>query len=71
MAPQPLVPSEKYDVIHYLREQMLRPHNPSQYVPVSESLLASLPRGDTRGPAPAADAPWAAMDYGPIPDGNV
>jgi hypothetical protein len=48
MVPQTwMVPSQKYDVIHYIRERYLRPHNPSQYVEVDRNYLASLPVGDT------------------------
>ena len=33
MAPQTwMVPRQKYDVIHYIRETFLKPHNPAQYV---------------------------------------
>jgi putative heme-binding domain-containing protein len=60
-----MVPSQKYDVIHYIRETYLKPHNPSQYVEINEALLARLPEGDTRGPAPSTIQPWNAMDYGP------
>lgn len=66
MAPQTwMVPSQKYDVIHYIRETYLRPHNPSQLVPVDGGYLARLPKGDTRGPQPSKIEPWSAMDYGP------
>jgi putative heme-binding domain-containing protein len=66
MAPQTwMVPSQKYDVIHYIRETYLRPHNPSQFRPLDEDYLARLPRGDTRGPEPSTIEPWSAMDYGP------
>lgn len=66
MVPQTwMVPSQKYDVIHYIRETYLRPHNPSQFVPVDEAYLARLPKGDTRGPEPSQIEPWSAMDYGP------
>ncbi len=66
MAPQPwMVPSQKYDVIHYLRETYLKPHNPSQYMPVDDAYLARLPVGNTRGPEPSKIEPWSAMDYGP------
>jgi putative heme-binding domain-containing protein len=66
MAPQPgLVPRQKYDVIHYIREAFLKGANPSQYVRVDRDYLARLPKGTTFGPEPAADEPWAAMDYGP------
>lgn len=60
-----LVPRQKYEVIHYLREHFLRPHNPSQLTPITESYLASLPKGDTLGPEPVNTRPWSAMDYGP------
>jgi glucose/arabinose dehydrogenase/cytochrome c5 len=65
MPPQPaLVPQEKYDVIHYLREAFLAPHNPEQLFAVSEPYLASLPKGRSRGPAPVRHEPWKEMDYG-------
>lgn len=59
-----MVPSQKYDVIHYLRETYLRPHNPSQLVSVDSAYLAALPKGDTRGPEPSKIEAWSAMDYG-------
>ncbi len=60
-----MVPSQKYDVIHYIRETYLKPHNPSQFVEVDAAYVAKLPTGDTRGPAPSTIQPWNAMDYGP------
>ena len=66
MAPQRwMVPREKYDVIHYIREAYLKTHNPTQYAKIDAADLAGLPKGDTRGPAPSAVEPWVAMDYGP------
>ncbi len=66
MAPQTwMVPRQKYDVIHYIRERYLRELNPSQYVPLTDDYLASLPAGDTQGPEPSRIEPWSAMDYGP------
>lgn len=66
MAPQTwMVPSQKYDVIHYVRETYLKPHNPTQFVAVNQALLSRLPKGDTRGPEPSKIVPWSAMDYGP------
>lgn len=59
-----MVPSQKYDVLHYLRETYLRSHNPSQLAPVDPNFLASLPKGDTRGPEPSKIEAWSAMDYG-------
>ncbi|MBA4064410.1 MAG: heme-binding protein [Isosphaera sp.] len=68
MAPQTwMVPRQKYDVIHYLREAYLRPHNPTQYTNADDAYLAKLPSGKRGefGPAPASVDPWMAMDYGP------
>lgn len=65
MAPQTwMVPQQKYDVIHYIREAYLRRDNPSQFVEISETYLNSLPKGDTRGPPPQTLEPWVTMDYG-------
>jgi putative heme-binding domain-containing protein len=60
-----MVPTEKYDVIHYIRQAYLKEHNPSQYFEIDEAYLARLPTGDTQGPAPSTIAPWEQMDYGP------
>lgn len=60
-----MVPQQKYDVIHYIREAYLRSHNPSQYRETSDEYLAELPEGNTRGPEPARMDHWATMDYGP------
>ena len=66
MAPQTwMVPRQKYDVVHYLREAYLKPHNPSQYTKADDAYLAKLPKGSGVGPAPASVEPWMAMDYGP------
>ncbi|TWT34435.1 DUF6797 domain-containing protein [Blastopirellula retiformator] len=67
MLPQhQLTPQQKYDVIHYIREAYLKPHNSSQFVPVDADYLASLPQGTERGPAPSRSVPWSDMDYGPF-----
>lgn len=60
-----MVPQQKYDVIHYIREVYLKRHNPTQYFDVNDDYLASLPAGDTFGPAPSKYQPWERMDYGP------
>ncbi len=66
MLPQTwMVPQQKYDVIHYIREAYLREHNSSQFVPADAAYLANLPKGDTFGPPPSRLRPWVAMDYGP------
>jgi putative heme-binding domain-containing protein len=65
MAPQSwMVPRQKYDVIHYIRETFFKPHNPRQYVAINRAYLDGLPEGTTRGPAPSEIEPWVAMDYG-------
>ena len=52
MAPQTwMVPRQKYDVIHYLRETYLKPHNPTQYAKVDAAYLAELPEGHDVRPA--------------------
>jgi putative heme-binding domain-containing protein len=66
MQPQSwMVPQQKYDVIHYIRNAYLKPHNPSQYFSVDPTWLASLPQGDSRGPEPQNLKEWMTMDYGP------
>jgi putative heme-binding domain-containing protein len=66
MAPQTwMVPRQKYDVIHYLREAYLKRENPTQYRAVDDTYLAALPKGTSSGPAPASVEPWMVMDYGP------
>ncbi len=60
-----MVPSQKYDVIHYLRQAFFEPSNPALFTKVDDAYLASLPRGVQRGPEPNRVEPWVAMDYGP------
>jgi hypothetical protein len=60
-----MVPQQKYDVIHYIREEYLKPNNQTQYVGVDEAYLARLPKGNSRGPKPSKILPWQQMDYGP------
>ncbi|TWU40611.1 DUF6797 domain-containing protein [Novipirellula artificiosorum] len=66
MVPQVwMVPQQKYDVIHFIREHFLKTNNPDQLHPIDESYLSSLPTGDTLGPDPVDSQPWSDMDYGP------
>lgn len=65
-----LVPRQKYDVVHYIREAFLKPHNPAQYVATDAKYLAALPKGATRGPTPPDAEPWLRMDYGPTLTGT-
>jgi putative heme-binding domain-containing protein len=66
-----MVPSQKYDVIHYIREAFLKDRNPSQYVPITPAYLAMLPTGTSRGPAPSTIEPWRIHDYGPFLSGSI
>ena len=59
-----MVPQQKYDVIHYIREAYLKTHNASEYFQPTAAYLASLPRGESRGPEPSNILPWEQMDYG-------
>ncbi len=66
MAPQTwMVPRQKYDLIHYLRETYLKPHNATQYTKTDAGYLAALPKGTTLGPVAVNVEPWVTMDYGP------
>jgi putative heme-binding domain-containing protein len=66
MAPQTwMVPRQKYDVIHYIREAYLKPAGAGRYAAVDRAYLDRLPKGTTQGPVPSAIEPWVAMDYGP------
>ena len=59
-----LTPREKYEVIHFIREEFLKEHNPEQYFEITQVWIDSLPPGDTLGPDPQPYHPWAEMDYG-------
>jgi len=59
-----MVPSQKYDVIHYLRETFFKEKNPSLYAEVSPDYLAGLPQGTSRGPEPSSLETWRLHDYG-------
>ena len=59
-----MVPKQKYDVIHYIREKFLKLDNPKQHTPITSDYLASLPKGSEFGPDPVASSPWSEMDYG-------
>ena len=39
---------QKYDVIHYIREVILKHDNPGQYFEVTDAYLAALPKGRSR-----------------------
>ncbi|MEQ6121222.1 DUF6797 domain-containing protein [Reichenbachiella sp. MALMAid0571] len=65
MPPQvQLSPMQKYEVIHYIREQFVKANNPQEYSIVDSKYLASLPTGTSLGPKPKIIQPWVDMDYG-------
>lgn len=66
-----LPPELRYDVIHFIREEFVKPHNPGAYFAVTGDYLAGLPRGQgfvrsrateefERGPK------WQRMQFGPV-----
>ena len=59
-----LAPKEKYEVIHFIREEFIEKYNPGQYFEITASYLDSLPKGNSLGPDPKPYKPWAEMDYG-------
>ena len=73
MAPQTwMVPRQKYDVIHYLREAYLKPHNPTQYAKVDDAYLAELPKGTSRSARRRSNVePWVSDGLRPEPDEHL
>ena len=66
MAPQTwMVPSQKYDVIHYIRETYLRPHNPSQFVAVDPAYLGACRRETHAALSRARSSPGARWTTAP------
>jgi acetylornithine/succinyldiaminopimelate/putrescine aminotransferase len=54
---------EKYDVINYIRENFLRPHNPGQLFEVTPEYLAKLPKGTTKGPLAVKREPFETAPF--------
>jgi putative heme-binding domain-containing protein len=65
-----LVPRQKYELVHYVRETFLKPSNPTQYVGIDAAYLTKLPKGASRGPTPPEAEPWRKADYGPTLTGT-
>jgi hypothetical protein len=60
---------QKYDVIHYIREEFLAKHNPDELTKIDESYLASLPRGMSLVEEKEADKrppQYQLMDFGNV-----
>jgi hypothetical protein len=70
MVPQPQYSTaQKYDVIHYVREQFLKDRNKKHFVPVDDEYLAMLPRGMTQEEekAPESKVPqYLLQDFGNV-----
>jgi mono/diheme cytochrome c family protein len=65
MPPQgQLSDKEAYDVIHYIRENFVKPHNPSQYTTVDPGYLDKA-AGMKLAVQAVQRPPWQLMDYGP------
>ena len=59
-----LVPQQKYDVIHFIRETFIKGSKHDSIYEFSEEWLSSLPKGTGVGPDPEPYHPWKDMDYG-------
>ena len=59
---QQLSPKERYQVIHYIREALMKPGSP-EYRELDEAYLSSLPKGSSDGEEVIS---LAARDYGPV-----
>ena len=66
-----MVPSQKYDVIHYIREAYFRTDKPNHSGGVTGDYLAALPKGSSRGPAPTTIERWRTHDYGPFLSASI
>ncbi|QOV91236.1 DUF6797 domain-containing protein [Humisphaera borealis] len=69
MVPLPVPPEDRYAAMQYLREEVLKPLNPTQHFAVDAAYLASLPRAMRTLPkqAPTDRTPfYAKMDFGPV-----
>lgn len=61
-AMQHLSPRERYQVIHYVRESLMKPSNPT-YQSLTDAYFADLPQGTSDGQPVANTNP---RDYGPV-----
>ncbi|MEJ6829751.1 MAG: c-type cytochrome, partial [Akkermansiaceae bacterium] len=70
MMPMPqFTTRQKYDVIHYIREQFLAEKNPTQLTKITDTYLRDLPRGLTlvqEKETPETIPPYKQMDFGNV-----
>jgi len=59
-----LTPVDKYNVIHYIREEFVAKQNKDAYFKIDSNYLASLPKGKSKGPSSIHKEGWLEMDYG-------
>ncbi len=59
-----LTPQQKYEVITFIRETLIKPNNSGDYFQVDNAYLAGLPTGNSLGPERKPYHPWRDMDYG-------
>ncbi|MEZ5303111.1 MAG: DUF6797 domain-containing protein [Verrucomicrobiales bacterium] len=83
MVPQPQYNArQKYDVIHYIREAFVKPHNPTQYAAADAAYLAALPKKmqtlQEEAPREERLPQYKLMDFGPslfwtyqVEEGNI
>ncbi|QDU92786.1 DUF6797 domain-containing protein [Lignipirellula cremea] len=58
---QHLSPRERYQVVHYIQQALMKPSNPA-FAAVDDAYLKGLPEGSGTGEAP----PASDRDYGPV-----
>jgi cytochrome c5 len=63
----------RYDVIDYIREELVRPNNPTNYFDITPSYLAALPKGSGKPATKSAQLVefekgprYLRMDFGPV-----
>jgi len=66
-----LTPEQRYEAVQYIREALVKPHNPAAYFAVTPQYLAGLPKGSGRGVRTAemrefeSGPKYLRMDFGP------
>ena len=58
-----MTPREKYDVIHYIRNEFIQQNELEPFLLTAE-YLKGLPKGATRGPVSKPYNPWSDQNYG-------
>jgi len=61
-----MTPAQRYEVIQYIREMFLKTLNPTQYAPVGQAYLESLPKFDPARATAAAESKARERDFGPV-----